>query len=305
MNSAYANLTQHLMSCVMKNRFTFLLFLSLLLVVFSNNSSRANNHSVYPKVKSADGTEIVYTSAGKSETALVFVHGWSCDKSYWDEQIKYFIKEFQVVTIDLAGHGESSSSRKDYTMKLFGNDVAAVVNDLKLEKVILIGHSMGGSVIIEAAKELGTKVVGLVGVDTYQSFTDDWTAEQKEKFLEPFTKDFKSSAFEFVKQMFPKGADEILIKKVAEDMSSAPSETAISAIRNLFFYDPLPSLAKINLPIISINCDMYPLSIEENKKHVNSFSFMIMKGVGHFLMLEKPEEFNKLLKEAILEIKKS
>jgi pimeloyl-ACP methyl ester carboxylesterase len=289
----------------MKIRITLPFFIPLLFFVFIASQTEVVCYSVNPKVKSVDGTEIVYTSSGKSKTALVFVHGWSCDKSYWNEQVKVFVKEYQVVTIDLAGHGESGTERKDYTIQFFGKDVAAVVNELKLENVILIGHSMGGSVILEAAKELGSRIVGLIGVDTYQSFTDDWSAEQKEKFLEPFVKDFKTSAIGFVKQMFPKGADELLVNKIAEDMSSAPQKVAVSAMRNLFFYDPLPTLAKINTPIISVNSDMYPLSQEANQKYVKSFLFKMMKGVGHFLMLERTDEFNKLLKEAILEITKS
>lgn len=288
----------------MKFRIVLLGLLTPLFFVFTSSISALNTNSVNPKVKSIDGTDIVYTATGKGEPTLVFVHGWSCDKSYWSAQVEELSPKYRVVTIDLAGHGESGTERKDYTVQLFGEDVAAVVNELKATEVILVGHSMGGSVILEAAKILGKKVAGLIGVDTFQSFTDDWTAEQKEKFLEPFGKDFKSTTFEFVKQMFPKEADESILKKVADDMSSAPSAVAISAMRNLFFYNPLPTLAELDLPIISINCDMYPLSLEENKKHVKSFSFKMMKGVGHFLMLERPAEFNKLLVETIQEIKK-
>ncbi len=288
----------------MKFRAVFLSLFSFLFIVFISGSTASNNFSVNPKVKSVDGTDVVYTATGKGEPSLVFVHGWSCDKSYWSAQVEELSQKYRVVTIDLAGHGESSTERKDYTIQLFGEDVAAVVNELKLTEVILVGHSMGGSVILEAAKLLDKKVVGLIGVDTYQSFTDDWTAEQKEKFLEPFSKDFKTTASEFVKQMFPKSADASLLKKVADDMSSAPPAVAISAMKNLFFYNPLPTLAELDLPIISINCDMYPLSLEENKKHVKSFSFKMMNGVGHFLMLEKPGEFNKLLNEAVQEIRK-
>ena len=280
----------------MKLRIAILVFLPALLFALTTDAS------VNPKVKSSDGTEIVYTAAGSAEPALVFIHGWSCDKSYWKMQVEKFSPHYKVVTIDLAGHGESGTERKDYTMQLFGSDVAAVVNDLKLSKVILIGHSMGGSVILEAAKLLDKKVIGLIGVDTYQSFTDDWSAEQKEKFIEPFAKDFKTTAVGFVKQMFPKGADSTIVRTVAEDMSSAPPAVAISAMRNLFYYNPLPTLSKLKLPITSINCDMYPVSLEENKKHVKSFSFKQMKGVGHFLFLEKPNEFNELLSEAVLEI---
>jgi len=102
--------------------------------------------------------------------------------------------------------------------------------------------------------------------------------------------------------MFPQNADTALVNKVAEDMSSAPPATAISAMKNLFYYDPIPTLEKLNLPLISINCDMYPVSIEENKKHVKNYRVKFMKGVGHFLMIENPDKFNSLLKTSITEL---
>jgi len=250
-------------------------------------------------VKSVDEVEVAYTVSGYSETALIFIHGWSCNKSYWSSQINTFNDKYKVITIDLAGHGESGLERENYTVELFGEDVAAVVNNLELNKVILIGHSMGGSVIIEAAKRLDGRVIGLIGVDTYQSFTDDWTPEQKEGFLHSFNENFVNSTIEFVKSMFPPDADQILLEKISQDMSQAPPRVATSAMRNLFYYNPIPSLKEIDLPIISINCDLYPVNIEENKKHVKSFEVKMMKGVGHFIMLERPEEFNSLLSEAV------
>ncbi len=254
------------------------------------------------KVLSADGVEIVYETAGEGNPALVLIHGWSCDKSYWSEQVKDLSKNYKVITIDLGGHGESGLNRENWTIEKYGEDVASVVNNLELEKVILVGHSMGGSVILEAAKILKGKVIGLIGADTYQSFTDDWTAEQKEGLLKSFKDSFYETAQGFVKGMFPPSADSTLVKKIADDMSMAPPQVATSAMRNLFFYNPLPTLKEIDLPIISINCDLYPVAVEENKKVVKSFDVKMMKGVGHFLMIEQPEEFNRLLKEAVREL---
>lgn len=263
----------------------------------------SNSHENISKVKSKDGVEISIVQSGAGDVALVFVHGWSCDKSYWENQLKTFSPKYKVVTVDLAGHGGSGLERSDYTVQMFGSDVAFVVNELELKRVVLIGHSMGGSVILEAAAQLKEKVIGLIGVDTYQSFTEDWPAEQKEQFLKSFHDDFKNTTQNFVKDMFPKEADTTVVKKVADDMSSAPPKVAISAMRNLFYYNPLPTLAKLHLPIVSINCDMYPLDEEGNKKLAKSFSFKMMKGVGHFLMLERPDEFNKLLENIIVDIK--
>ena len=290
---------------IKKNRLGLIILLFLSLGFVSNLLSQQQD------VLSKDGTKIKFLVEGKGEPiyrtglpALVFVHGWSCDKSYWNDQVKIFSPKYKVITIDLAGHGESGTARKNYTMELFGEDVAAVVNKLKLDKVILIGHSMGGYVIIEAARQLKEKVIGLIGADTYQSFKDDWTAEQKEGFLKPFTENFVEVAKGFVKSMFPKTADSILVKRIADDMSSAAPQVAISAMRNLFFYDPIPVLNEIQLPIISINCDMYPVAVEENKKYLKSYNVKMMKGVGHFVMLEDKEEFNQLLQEAIDELVK-
>ena len=282
----------------MINRSRLVLIYTVLLLLGYNSNIIPQSQSVLSK----DGVEIVYDAVGNGEPTLVFVHGWSCDKSYWNDQVRTFSPKYKVVTIDLAGHGESGSERKNYTMELFGEDVAAVVNKLKLDKVILIGHSMGGSVIIEAAKRLKGKVIGLVGADTYQNFKDGWTTEQKEGFLKTITEKFVDVTKGFVKSMFPKTADSVLVNRIADDMSSALPQVALSAMRNLFFYDPIPALNEIQLPIISINCDMYPIAIEENKKYVDSFNVKMMKGVGHFVMLEDPQKFNKLLQESIDEL---
>lgn len=278
------------------------IYFIMLLILFVSYTGNFLVFAQTEKVKSVDGVEISFDISGNGDTGLVFVHGWSCDKSYWQNQAELFSDNYKVVAIDLAGHGNSGMNRKDYTMELFGDDVAAVVNHLKINKVILIGHSMGGSVILEAAKKLGNKVVGIIGVDTYQSFVDNWTSEQKDGFLKSFHDNFVLTTKGFVRSMFPQNADTLLVKKVADDMSSAPPEIAVSAMRNLFYYDPVPTLQNLNLPLISINCDMYPVSIEENKKYVKDYEVKFMKGAGHFLMLERPDEFNGLLKESISEL---
>jgi hypothetical protein len=89
---------------------------------------------------SADGTAIHYYEHGQEGPVLVFVHGWSCDASYWREQVAYFKEKYHMVLIDLAGHGRSGSERENYTLEAFGQDVKAVVESAGAEKVALIGH---------------------------------------------------------------------------------------------------------------------------------------------------------------------
>ena len=90
---------------------------------------------------------IAYIKKGNKDTALVFVHGWCINKEYWQKQIDDFSKEYTVVAIDLGGHGESGRNRNSWTIDDFANDVVTVIDSLHLNKVILVGHSMGGEIL--------------------------------------------------------------------------------------------------------------------------------------------------------------
>jgi pimeloyl-ACP methyl ester carboxylesterase len=150
----------------------------------------------------SDGVPIHYEVHGSGPAALVFVHGWCCNRGYWAEQIEHFAPDHTVVTIDLAGHGESGRGRAEWTMQAFGQDVAAVVRQLGLRRVVLIGHSMGGPVIVEAAALIPENVVGLVGADTWRSLSLTRTPEQAYEGLADLRADFLLSAQARVRGMF-------------------------------------------------------------------------------------------------------
>ena len=137
---------------------------------------------------SSDGIPVCYEVHGTGAPALVLVHGWSCDRSYWSRQIGYFAGRYRVVAIDLAGHAESGAGRPAWTMPAFGNDVVAVVEKLGLEELVLIGHSMGGDVIVETALRLPGRAVGLVWADTYSSLGEPRTREQIQQFTDRFVR---------------------------------------------------------------------------------------------------------------------
>lgn len=140
----------------------------LLLVLCSLTACEQQTQTPASPTISPDGVAIHYQTHGAGTPALVFVHGWSCDQSHWKEQVSYFSQRYKVVTIDLAGHGASGVNRDDWTMAAFGEDVTTVVAELDLDQVILIGHSMGGPVIVEAAQRMPERIIGLVGVDAFQ-----------------------------------------------------------------------------------------------------------------------------------------
>ena len=253
---------------------------------------------------SPDGVSIAYEVRGEGEPALVFVHGWCCDRSYWNEQLPHFAQKHKVVTIDLAGHGESGLDREEWTMGAFGEDVVAVVNKLNLDQVVLVGHSMGGFVILEAARRMPQLVIGLVGVDTLQNFEDKFAQEQIDDMFTPLRSNFAEGTRNFVRTMFTPTSDSALVEKIASDMSSAPQDVGLGALEGYVDFqnnEIIRVLQEVQAPIVCINSDKYPTNAEANQQYAPSFKAMIMSGVGHFNMIEDPETFNRLLEHTIQE----
>jgi len=249
---------------------------------------------------SIDGVPIAYEVLGEGTPALVFVHGWSCDRSYWKGQLEHFSRRHKVVAIDLAGHGGSGTERKKYTIESFGADVATIVDKLDLQHVILIGHSMGGDVIAAAARQLpGNRIEGLVMVDTYKKLGAGRTPEEVDAFIAKFHTSFKDSVRSLVRSMFSTNADTAVIEWVANDMASAPPAIALSALESAFSYsrEITKTLLEIKLPVTAINSDNAPTDTVAMQRY--GVQVVVMNGLGHFLMLEDPKHFNSVLEGVI------
>jgi len=251
----------------------------------------------------SDGVRIaydVYDANGATKPALVFVHGWSCDRSYWKNQVEPLAKKFRVVTVDLAGHGESGVGRKDWTIESFGGDVDAVVNKLGLDHVILIGHSMGGDVVAEAARQLPPKrVVGMIWLDTYKQLGKERSPEMVRARIARFSGNFRDSTRAFVHQLFLPTSNPALVEWVANDMSSAPPDIALAVMYHSFSYNNVMphTLEAMKLPLIAINPDNSPTDTASMTRY--GAEVMIMPGVGHFVMMEDPRRLNQILEHAI------
>ena len=253
-------------------------------------------------INSFDNTPIVYQEAGSGEQVLVFVHCWGCDKSYWEGQLKYFSDKYSVIAIDLAGHGESGLDRKEWSVENYGKDVKAVVEKGNLNDVILIGHSMGGPVVLSAALQLDDKVKALIAIDMFQDIERVFSKEDFDAFYKQFEDDFSATTKNYISTIFGDKADSNLVKSVSEDIASEPKDIALASFIGLSNFKEAEEFDKIDIPVRLLISDKFPTNVESAKKHIKDFDLKIMKGVGHFLMLEKPDEFNKLLEEIINEL---
>jgi pimeloyl-ACP methyl ester carboxylesterase len=252
-----------------------------------------------PTVPSADGVSIAYEVHGTAAPALILVHGWSADRTYWKEQIAELSPQFELVLIDLAGHGESGKDRKSYTMESFGEDIAAVVEKLDLKSVVLVGHSMGGNAVVAAAKRLRGRVAGVVWVDTYKTLDQPNTDEETQALVGKLRKDFRHATDSLVRAGFGANADPKLVDRIAKDMASAPPAVGLSALENHFAYArQVPAiLDELKLPFAAINSDDEPTDYASLAKH--GVKARVLPDIGHFIPLEDPARFNRTLSSVV------
>ena len=254
----------------------------------------------------ADGVEIAYDVRGTGDTTLLFVHCWSCDRSYWQEQLDVFAEDYRVVAVDLAGHGASGTDRDLWTVAGYAGDIQAVVEELGLERVVLIGHSMGGSVSVEAARLMPEQTIGVACVDTLHNAEAEFDPNFAEELATRLEGDFVGVRSELLGQMFLPASDGKVKAWVAGKGESAYAPAAIALMRDFATFDLAAAMAEVEVPIRCVNANALPPLIPETAVEINrkyaDFDADIMDGVGHFLLLEQPEEFNARLRGAIAEI---
>ncbi|MBT8041153.1 MAG: alpha/beta hydrolase [Gammaproteobacteria bacterium] len=243
------------------------------------------------KVAAPDGVEIAATVHSSGEPSVVLVHGWMCDQTYWEAQVPALSEHFGVVTVDMAGHGLSGVDREAWTIESLGEDVAAVISDLQLENVAVIGHSMGGRVGLEVARLLPGGVVGVIGVDTLHDADEVYDPDEVAGLLAGFETDFVATCGAFVGSMFGEQAPESVITEIRTDMCGGPGAIGTALIRDYVAYDLAAALQAADVPVRSINADKWPTNVPANRKYAD-FDAVILEGYGHFLMQEAPGELN-------------
>jgi sigma-B regulation protein RsbQ len=257
--------------------------------------------------RAEDGLEIVGEVRGQGDTALVFLHGWGGDREYWKNQVGVFAADYRVVAIDQAGHGESGKDRQAWTADGLAGDVEAVVKALGLKRVILVGHSMGGSVALMAAKRMRGTVIAVIGVDTLQNAEFKLPEEVRKSILDGVEKDFKGTVRVTIAGLLPEKADAELKTWLQTKAEGQDPKMALALMCDLFGLDTRKLLKEAKVPVRCINSAggykfFTPTAVETNKKYAD-FGAVSIDGVGHHPMLEKPDEFDRKLRDVLKELR--
>src|SRR5262245_19589402 len=246
-----------------------------------------------------DGIPIHSSSSGGGAKTLILVHGWTCDETSWKDNVPDLSKHYRVITLDLPGHGKSGSTKDGMlTMDLFARAVEAVRAEAKADKVILVGHSMGTPVIRQYARLYPQHVTALVIVDGVvmapspngRAVTPPVNPSQ---FEGP---DGLEARERFIKGMFTLKTPVDVQKHVLKMMLAAPAATAAGAMVATFDPSTFPDEV-MTMPVYGIYAERSQLLgvPELIKKIFPKMEYVEMPGTGHFVMMEQPEEFNRLL----------
>ena len=232
---------------------------------------------------------------GSGDSPIVFVHAFGGNTTHWAVQLEHLRKRRRAVALDLRGHGLSQPPADgDYRMESMAGDIDVVVNKIGLSKFILAGHSMGGSVAIAYTGLHPERVVGLLLVDTGDA--RQIPEDQKQQYIKALESDAYASVMENYFDQMLAGSVPGVRAKVMQEIRNMPKEMALSFIKEQFRYDPLPALTRYKDPKLAVvtPANDMPYSLHNL---VPDLPHVVVTGTGHWIQLDRPEEFNRIMDE--------
>ncbi len=249
-----------------------------------------------------DGAKVHWTSAGSGKQAVILVHGWTCDETSWDAQVPALSGKYRVIRLDLPGHGKSDPPKDGkFSMTVFARAVEAVRVEAKAGKVVLVGHSMGTPVIREYAHLYPQNVAGLVAVDGLLLVGGSGRgAPNPAAMTGPEGMKARET---MIRGMFTPSTPAAVEQHVLKMMLAAPEATAAGAMQATFdassFNDEVATV-----PVLGIYAGANPMANRVTlKKLFPNSEYIQVAGTGHFVMMERPEEFNRLLLAFLKKVK--
>jgi pimeloyl-ACP methyl ester carboxylesterase len=245
---------------------------------------------------SRTGVRLAYDTAGVGEPEIIFVHGWSCDRSYFALQFEYFASSHAVASTDLRGHGESGQPEPDsgtYDIEVMADDVLAVIGAAGFNRPVVVGHSLGALIALECAAR-SDDIRAVVMVDPAPVTNRSAKVFFRESF-EAVNADHDGSwRTAFVTRMFLP-TDVVRRADIIQEMASAPPRIAAASLRAIGEFDAVAALDKITVPVMSIGSAVPSNVSADLRRACPTITIGQTVGAGHFNQLEVPDQVNAMI----------
>jgi len=248
----------------------------------------------------------VFVEGNSKNKSIIFLHGFPYDHTMWKAQIDELSEKYFCVTYDIRGLGESPVGDGQHTMEYFVDDLETIINELKLDKPILCGLSMGGYISFRALERMEEKISAVILCDT-RSEADNNEGKLKRaaaikrintEGLARFTKDFITNCFG---DNYKQHNKEEFEKRIAKSSGFDPVGVKGSLLAMLGRNDTTGYLSKIKIPALII-CGEHdaltpPAVMKPLAEKINGAEYVVIKNSGHMSPIENPEEVNIALRD--------
>jgi esterase/lipase len=174
------------------------------------------------------GVKLAYEDRGAGKPPFVFIHGWTCNRSFFAPQAEHFERQHRVVSLDLRGHGESDKPQGAYPISAYVDDIAFVIGELGLAKVVAVGHSMGGITVLELGAAHPDKVAAIEAGNN----------EPRRQFI--------------TNNLFMPTSDKGLVDRVLQVMMASPSHVAAAAMKGILGFDGPGAASRCKVPALHL-----------------------------------------------------
>ena len=236
---------------------------------------------------------------------LVLVHGFLGSSKMWEPQVNFFKKHFRVITPDLPGFGKSNKAKPHNNIQSIADLLLDCLEEEKIDKFYLLGHSMGGMIVQEMAKKAGENIsklicysTGPIGEMPGRFETVDQSRENLKK------KGLEITAKNIAKTWFIKGEDakyfDICIE-AGKQTSIEAVDNALIAFKNWNGVDTLKNIKNETLIVWGDQDKSYNIEQEQTLvSNIERSKLVIFKDCAHNVHLEKPNQFNNTIKDFLL-----
>ena len=246
------------------------------------------------KSATRNGITLRYLETGSGSPHLLFVHGWCCNHTYWRDQIPHFAKKHRVVGVDLRGHGESDKPDEDYGIPAFVDDLAWLIKELHLDKPVVIGHSMGGTIALNLARKHPELTSAIILVDSpIVPLPNPAMAEQLVAALQ--TPAYQDVAGAFVRGMFNADSPPILVEEVISGMANAPQRVMYTALASTVSDESIIA-GTLPVPALFIRASTAYHSEDQVRERYPGIG-VITVPAPHFIQMEQPAATNNIISD--------
>lgn len=248
-----------------------------------------------------DGVRLVYHEAGAGEPPIVFVHGWCCDHTYFAPQFEHFRGSHRVIAVDLRGHGASDKPEGEYAITTFADDVAWLGGQLRLDKPVIVGHSMGGVIALDVAARHPDLPSAVVLVDAPLA-----PPEAVRRGLGDLIQALRSPSYREAQRAFVGNAlflptdDAERKARIQDHMASAPQHVMAPAFEGILSWNAEAAARACTVPVLSIAADMPLVDAGQLRQWCPRVVTAQTAGAGHFHQLEVPEQVNAMIERFLI-----